>query len=117
MTTKLWEIGLIILGSFFVGFAPILIKKGVNKIKSFKIKYFIKNYNLILGIFVYLLSYFITLPALRNGDLSILYPFMSLAYVWVCFFSIKFLNEKMNPIKWSGTIMIIIGVSIIGLMR
>ena len=38
---------------------------------------------------------------LKGGDLSILYPFVALTYIWVSLLSVKFLGEKMNLIKKS----------------
>jgi uncharacterized membrane protein len=55
------------------------------------------------------------IPALKGGDLSVLYPFVALAYIWVSLLSVKFLGEKMNKFKWLGIALIIIGVSFIGI--
>jgi len=55
------------------------------------------------------------IPALKGGDLSILYPFVSVTYVWVALLSVRFLGEKMNKFKWIGIAMIILGVSFIGI--
>ena len=55
------------------------------------------------------------IPALRGGDLSILYPFVSLSYIWVALLSVRFLGEKMNKYKWIGIALIILGVSFIGI--
>jgi drug/metabolite transporter (DMT)-like permease len=115
MATELWEMGLIVISSVLVGLAPIYIKKGINKIKKMKIDYFITNWNLIFGLFLYGCSYIISIPAFKGGDLSVLYPLVSLSYIWVSIFSVKFLKEKMNTIKWIGIILIMIGVSFIGL--
>jgi len=57
----------------------------------------------------------IFIPALRGGDLSVLYPFVSLSYIWVMLLSIKMLGEKMTKLKWLGILLIISGVSLIGL--
>lgn len=115
MTTQLWEISLIIIASFFVGFAPILLKRGISRVKGLHPKYFVTNWNLIFGMLTYGISYVISIPAFKSGDVSVLYPFVSLAYVWVSLFSIRFLKEKINVIKWAGISGIMIGVTFIGL--
>lgn len=74
----------------------------------------LKNFKLMLGFFFYGISSIFFLIALRQEELSILYPFISLSYVWVSFLSIKYLGEKMNAWKWTGIALIILGVSLIG---
>jgi uncharacterized membrane protein len=72
------------------------------------------NKNIVLGIVMYGLASVLFIPALKFGDLSVLYPMLALTYVWTVFFSVKFLKEKMNAYKWIGLVLIIIGVTIIG---
>jgi len=115
MTTQLWEIGLVVFSTLFSGSGPILIKKGMDLIKKIEIKKIITNWYLYLGIFLYGVSYLMTIPALKNGDLSILYPIISLSYIWVCLLSMKYLKERMNIHKWIGIVLIILGVTFIGL--
>jgi uncharacterized membrane protein len=52
--------------------------------------------------------------ALQGGELSVLYPLVSLGYVWVCLLSIRFLGERMNSVKWTGVAFIVAGVALIG---
>ena len=114
MATELWAVGLVVFGSILGSFGPILLKKG-SETFSLNLKLLIKNYYLIGGTLLYMLGTVIFITALRGGELSILYPLVSVTYIWVSFLSIKFLKEKMNKYKWIGIILIIIGVSFIGL--
>lgn len=114
MATELWAIGLVILGTIIGAFGPILLKKSAGALK-FSIKSVITNKYLIGGVALYGISSFVFIPALRGGDLSVLYPFVALVYVWVSALSVKFLNEKMNSYKWIGILLIITGVAFIGL--
>lgn len=114
MATQLWAIGLVLIGTFVGAFGPILLKRGSSSF-NLSIRALLKNYNVLVGLFLYCLSSIIFIPALRGGDLSILYPFVSVGYIWVSILSVKFLNEKMNVFKWLGIGLIIVGVSIIGL--
>ena len=113
MTTQLWAIGLVILATLVGALGPIMLKKASAK-KLFSISSLIKNYHLSTGIILYGLGTILFIPALKGGDLSVLYPFVSLIYIWVSLLSVKFLNEKMNKFKWIGIALIIIGVSFIG---
>ena len=113
MATQLWAIGLVILASLIGAFGPILLKKASEK-KLSKISSLITNYALMGGVALYAIGTILFIPALKGGDLSILYPFVSLTYVWVSLLSVKFLGEKMNALKWFGITLIILGVSFIG---
>ena len=114
MATQLWAIGVVVLASMIGSFGPILLKKASAK-KLSKISLLITNYNLFGGVALYAIATIMFIPALRGGELSVLYPFVALVYIWVSFLSIKFLGEKMNKLKWIGIALIIIGVTFIGL--
>ena len=113
MATELWAIGLVVLASIVAALGPIYLKRGSKKFKL-NIRALIKNYELIAGIAFYAASTVLFIPALKGGELSVLYPLVSLTYIWVSFLSVKMLNEKMNKFKWLGILLIIIGVSFIG---
>ncbi|MAE42182.1 multidrug transporter [Candidatus Woesearchaeota archaeon] len=113
MATELWAIGLVISATFVGAFGPILLKKASSK-KLSKISSLIRNYHLMGGVSLYGLGTLLFIPALKGGDLSILYPFVSLTYIWVSLLSVKFLGEKMSMMKWWGIGLIILGVSFIG---
>ena len=114
MTTELLAIGLVVLATLIGSFGPILLKKASAK-KLSKISSLIRNYHLFGGISLYGVGTILFIPALKGGDLSVLYPFVALAYIWVSLLSIKFLGEKMNTMKWLGIALIIVGVSFIGI--
>ncbi len=90
------------------GFAQILFKKGADNLK-FDLS-MLKNYPLIFGLGLYGLSAVLFIFALRNGELSTLYPIIATTYIWVNLLAVKFLNERMNIYKLSGTALIIAGV-------
>lgn len=114
MATQTWAILLVISATLVGAFGPILLKKASEK-KLSSIKELSTNYHLFGGVALYGLGTLLFIPALKGGDLSVLYPFVALTYVWVSLLSVKFLGEKMNRLKWLGIAMIIIGVSFIGL--
>src|SRR3989344_7683202 len=114
MATQLWAIGLVVVATFVGAFGPILLKKASAK-KLSKIKSLATNYHLFGGVSLYAIGTILFIPALKGGELSVLYPFVALIYIWVSLLSVKFLGEKMNKWKWAGIALIIIGVSFIGL--
>ena len=114
MKTQLWAIGLVIIGGLIGGFGPIYLKKGASMIKSGKLDSIYKNKPLIMGILIYGLGTMIFIPALKGGELSVLYPFVGLAYAWVCIYSKFMLKEEMTLLKWIGIFIILAGVSFMG---
>lgn len=114
MKTELWAMALVIIATTLGSLGPLFLKKSSVGI-SFNLKKLITNKNLILGLAFYALGTILFLPALPHGDLSVLYPLVALAYVWVSLLSVKFLNEKMNTLKWMGVALILVGVTLIGL--
>ncbi|MBU0457445.1 MAG: EamA family transporter [Nanoarchaeota archaeon] len=115
MKTQLWAIGLIIIAGLIGSFGPIYLKRGSELIKPNNKSTIYKNWFLIIGIIIYGLATLISLPALKYGELSVLYPFIGLSYVWVCLFSSFMLKEKMTFLKWIGIFTIIVGISFIGM--
>ena len=114
MTTQLWAIVLVILATLVGSYGPILLKKASAK-KLSKISSLATNYHLFGGVALYAVGTLLFIPALKGGELSVLYPFVSLSYIWVSLLSIKFLGEKMNKFKWLGIALIIVGVTFIGI--
>jgi drug/metabolite transporter (DMT)-like permease len=114
MTTQLWAMALTILATFIGASGPILLKKGSKKF-SLNPKKLLRNYHVVGGFFLYALGTMMFIAALRGGDLSVLYPLVSVTYIWVAFLSKRFLKEKMNKYKWTGILLIILGVAFIGI--
>ena len=113
MATQLWAIATVLFATIIGSFGALYFKIGSETI-SIDIKKLAKNYNLILGFLLYGISAIFFIIALRGGELSVLYPLGAASYIWVCILSIKFLNEKINILKWLGIITIVIGVTFIG---
>jgi multidrug transporter EmrE-like cation transporter len=114
MATELWAVGLVIFATVIGAFGALFFKLGADRLHR-QIRTVMNNWRLFVGVFLYGLSAIFFLIGLKGGELSVLYPVVSLGYVWICLFSIKFLNEKMNLWKWAGIVLILFGVSLIGL--
>lgn len=52
--------------------------------------------------------------ALKNSELSLLYPVIALTYVWVSILSVGLLHESMNLFKFIGISAIVFGIAILG---
>ncbi len=113
MATQLWAMGLVILAATIGSLGPIYLKKSAKDF-SLNLKKLITNRNLIIGLIFYGIGTVLFIPALRGGELSVLYPLVATTYIWVSFLSVKMLGEKMNMFKWLGITAIIIGITFIG---
>lgn len=69
---------------------------------------------LLAGYALYGLSTVLLILALRDGQLSVLYPVVSLTYVWVTVLSVVIFHESLNLFKVLGVATIVVGVAILG---
>ena len=77
-------------------------KSGANSLTHFSISNMITNIPLMIGYSLYGLSTVLLVLALRDGELSLLYPVIALTYVWVTMLSLFFFQERMNVPKALG---------------
>ena len=105
---------LILLSTILTSVAVVFLKLGLEKFCLSIIKN-LKNKNLMIAIFLYVLSLILFIPSLMFADLSFLYPIGSFGFVFTALLSQRYLKEKMNLYKWTAIALIIIGVSLIGL--
>ncbi|MFH1072282.1 MAG: EamA family transporter [Nanoarchaeota archaeon] len=105
---------LMIIATLLGGLGAYFLKKG-SSMFSFNIRRLLKNWPVFAGLLSYALSMVIFLYALQYAQLSLLYPLVSLSYVWVIIFSAAFLKEKINSYKILGIISILIGIVFITL--
>ena|SRR5207253_1319979 len=115
----------LVVGCTFIGAAAqILMKIGAGKIPNVSGAAILANPLIILGdiplmggLSCYGLFTLLLIFALRDGELSVIYPVIALTYVWVTFLSIVLFHEAMNPLKVCGVLVIVLGVAILGKNR
>jgi drug/metabolite transporter (DMT)-like permease len=93
--------------------AQLLMKAGMEKFQLEPVA-LITNYALIAGYALYGINTVMLVMALREGELSVLYPIIALTYVWVTLASYIRLHEPPNVYKNVGVLAIILGVIVIG---
>lgn len=71
------------------------------------------NKFVVIGIILYAFSAVLWLGALSALDVSYAYPFLSISYILVAILAFIFLKENVSLIRWTGIIVIIIGVYLI----
>jgi drug/metabolite transporter (DMT)-like permease len=69
---------------------------------------------LVVGYSLYGINTLLLALALRDGELSMLYPIIALTYVWVAALSALVLHEVLNPLRVIGVVVIVTGVAILG---
>lgn len=103
----------VIVSSFIGALGGLFIKKGA-KTFSLNILKLLRNNHIICGIFLYAISAILAILALKKNPLSVIYPLASTQYIWTTLFSVRFLHENMNIMKWLGISCVILGVICVG---
>ena len=74
----------------------------------------LRNLYLLGGLSLYGMFTVLLVLALRDAELSIIYPVIALNYVWVTFLSLLLFNETLNFFKAGGILVIMLGVIVLG---
>ena len=97
--------------------AQILMKTGANRMARGapqSLPGLIANLPLMTGYALYGLSTVLLVLALKDGELSLLYPVIALTYVWVTVASLVVFHDAVNPFRLAGITIIVIGVAVLG---
>ena len=108
------SIALVFCCTLFGATAQVLIKLGANTLSRPSLIGMLGSAPVMTGLCLYGLSTVFLVVALRDGELSILYPIISLTYVWVTILSIVIFRESMNASKALGISIIVLGVAFLG---
>ena len=93
--------------------AQILMKVGMTHFAP-NLAAILTNVPLIAGYVLYGINTLMLVLALRDGELSTLYPIIALTYVWVTLLSYLLLSERPNFFKNLGIATIVVGVAVLG---
>ncbi len=93
--------------------AQMLMKMGANHLTP-GLMGVITNIPLMCGYTLYGMSTVLLVLALKDGELSLLYPVIALTYVWVTGLAFLIFHDSVNPFKLAGIVIIVIGVAVIG---
>lgn len=94
--------------------AQVLMKTGANHMAHPGLAGMIANLPLMGGYCLYGLSTLLLVLALRDAELSLLYPVIALTYVWVTILSFLIFHDEINPWKLLGIVLIVVGVGVLG---
>lgn len=107
-------IGLVFACTVLGAAAQILIKVGMTQFSLDQPFGALTNVPLIAGYALYGINTLLLVLALRDAELSMLYPIIALTYVWVTLLSYTLLHEHPNWYKNIGITTIVVGVAILG---
>jgi multidrug transporter EmrE-like cation transporter len=101
-------------GAFIGSFGAVGLKAGAKRLER-NLGAIISNWRLAAGIAAYLLSAVFFVFGLRRGELSVLYPMVSIGYLWTMLWSRLFFGEPLTREKIIGLGLILVGVTLLGL--
>jgi drug/metabolite transporter (DMT)-like permease len=105
---------LLVFGASVVGsFGAVFLKLGAMRLNKSILSFV--NARLILGVALYLGSSYIYAMGVKGGPLSVLYPMVSLGYIFTLLWSKLFFHEPLNRYKFAGLGLILVGVFLVGM--
>ena len=103
----------------------ILFKKSANSMKSHNLRDFggyiillkniVTNRAIWLALGAMFIGMIIWFTALAGADLSVVSPMGSIQYVIILIAAHFLLNEKINPLKVAGTLLVVLGITLLAL--
>jgi len=122
LKTPIGNMLLVLLASFIGSFGGVFLKSGAEQVREGLVYLFISrkppffNWRLASGVAMFLLSsYFFVLGIRPPGELSVLYPMVSLGYIFTLVWSRIFFKEPLTRVKFLGLFLIVLGVFFVGL--
>jgi drug/metabolite transporter (DMT)-like permease len=110
--TPFSSIVLVLLASFIGSFGAVFLKLGAAHLNE-GIRGAL-NWKLAAGLALFLGSSVPFIMALKHGELSVLYPMVSLSYAWAMLWSKFFFNEAITRGKVGALALILMGIVCIG---
>lgn len=105
---------LVVVASFIGSFGAVFLKSGSKNLKS-NLRSLLTNYRLAIGGLLFVISslFFVRAISQPGAELSVLYPMVSMSYLWAMVWSRIFFQEPFTRQKFSGLGLIILGIAIL----
>ena len=100
-------------GTFIGSFGALFLKIGAGHLKSLASLF--RNWRLAMGVILYLLSSVFYIIGVSKGDLSALYPMVSIGSIWTLIWSRIILGESITQTKVWAVVIILIGCLVLGI--
>jgi multidrug transporter EmrE-like cation transporter len=112
--TRSQSIALVFLFTILGAAAQVLMKIGTSQQHDGGLMGYVTSVPLLAGYCLYGVNTVLMVFALRDGELSTVYPFIALSYVWVTMISIGYFHESPNPRKMLCVVIVVLGVAVLG---
>ncbi len=109
MSTPVSSMALVLGGSVIGSFGAVFLKSGALVLRR-TWSGILLNWRLAVGVGAYLVSSVFYVKGVANGELSVLFPMVSLGYVCTLLWSRLFFKEKLTPAKFAGVGLILLGI-------
>ncbi len=106
-------ISLVVTASFIGSFGAVFLKAGALRLSN-DWRSAVFNWRLMFGVGAFVISSLFFVIGLRHGDLSVLYPMVSLGYIWTLLWSRLFFGEPFTRFKILGLALILLGTTLLG---
>ena len=114
MTPLVRSMLLVLAASVIGSFGAVFLKKGSANVVGHSVMSFV-NPSLAFGVALYLASSVFYGFGIKGGQLSVLYPMVSLGSIWTLIWSRIFFQEKITREKLFGLALILVGVTFVGM--
>ncbi len=114
-----------IIASAATATGQVLIRRGMQQIGSLEtyaplavLAYFaqtLSNYYVVGGTIMNGIFYFLLLTVLSWTQVTVAIPFTALEYGFAALMAVTLLQEVVPPIRWLGIVLIVVGVTLVGL--
>ena len=114
---------LVLLSEIITVVGQILFKKSANTVGKYDLKSarglirflseIVRVPYLWLGFLAMAMGLVAWLLAIAQGDLSLVFPIGSIQYIFILFLAHKFLDEKIDAMKFIGTLLVMAGIVLI----
>jgi len=113
VTPLLRSMLLVFIGGVVGSFGAVFLKLGADRLN--KSIWSFLDVRLAAGVALYLGSTVFYILGIKGGQLSVLYPMVSLGYIWTLLWSRLFFKEAFSKQKLAGLCLILAGVVFVGL--
>ena len=113
MTTPVSSMILVLIASLIGSLAAVFLKSGADRLHRDIASLRRAGIRLGAGITLFLLSSVLYVWGIKDGSLTVLYPLVSLGYVWTLIWSKILFGEPFNRHKIYGLALVIVGVAFI----
>ena len=113
MTTPVSSIALVLVGSVIGSAGAVFLKSGAHELGGHWSS-IVYNWKLALGVITYMLSSILFVKGMANGELSVLFPMVSLGYICSLVWSRLFFKEALTGAKILGVGLILTGIVFLG---